>query len=193
MKTLTKQEILEAACGKDERGLSKTDLLLENKLIKGKDEPILVDEVVINTASLNIFRNGRYVVVDVIFPTYIALELRDMWNSLQRFGQAKNSYDEESETLPLSVLTIVPEELNGEYYMVAVAPLFWALQNENPEDKYPSMIRMVFENEDFLFYSSEADEEKQKEDENKVDFTDVDFLDGMPKDEPTNVDFFEVD
>ena len=110
-----------------------------------------IDELVLATPVLNVFKHGGYVQVDINFISRYNDELITAWNFLEQFCEASNSLDEESNDVPVLILTLVPVAQDGKVYGIFANPIFHTLQPEKPGLE-ATVIRMIFDEEDCQIY-----------------------------------------
>lgn len=187
---LTPKEICSAACGRDSSDQPRAQVLIENKIVSQSKPEKMISSSFITTGELDIFRNGKYVQVDIIFTIPKAIELIETWSVLQEFGRNVNSMDEETDELPMMFVTIVPDELIDKHYMVGISPVFWTLTYKDVSDSAPTIIRMIFDNDDFLFYQTETDDKEDNEPVEGPDFEDIEMANIT--DEEDEVEFEEL-
>ncbi len=153
----TVKEIIDSACGKDDKGSARSvvGLFYENLDADGEVTET-VNSVNCDSPAVTIIKRYEYFFIDLVFPTHLDTNLSLMNNLLKDAFAASDSFDQDKETFPLITLTIVPHEFGGRYYMICTDPAFWALTTQSPNGEF-NTIRFVFDEEDFSLM--EADEE----------------------------------
>lgn len=151
-------EIIKAACGKNEDNNPNCTFTLctQKWSIMEDKEPETIGEHPAYKPVLNIQKHGKFIQIDLEYPATSDTDLKIMWNMLEKYGRELDEVDDDSESIPMSVLTMVPLVYEGCYYMIAINPIFWALQPSQP-GKDATVIRLLYEEENLNFY--EASEE----------------------------------
>lgn len=110
---------------------------------------------------INITRTGEMVMIDFVFKNRVDSDLRAIWALINKYGKDfENSLRTNSNLLPLVRIQIVPNFYSGKYALVAVAPLYWALQPEIPNGEI-NTIRLVFPIDSVAFIEQEGYDERQ--------------------------------
>lgn len=153
---MTTKELILAASGEGEHGRTKAAIGMFWEIWGADGSVKSKEEISLEKPVLNIFRHGGYVQVDLKFKTKNDIDLRMLWSMLEKFCNASNSVEDEAEEIPALTLSIYPLEFDGEYYMLAINPIFHTLQPNGPAGD-PTVIRLVYAEEDFLFYEMDKD------------------------------------
>lgn len=147
-----KDLILESS-GKDERGFPKSGIGLFYERWKEDGTAKSEKEVLTESPVVNIFQTEFYTQVDLVFSTTLDVDLRMAWDLLQGYAAPENSYDEDSDSIPAILLTIVPKKYEGKYHFLGTQPVMFTLQPENVAMQ-PTIIRIIFDNENFIAIDS---------------------------------------
>jgi hypothetical protein len=148
------KDLMISASGRDDYGMPKASIGITHERWGINGDVTTVVEDSYNNPVVNIFKHAGYVQVDLDFGSKFDVNLKLCWNILENFCEAANSVDDEATEIPTIVLTIIPNEFEGKYYMLGVNPIFHTLQPKNPSGE-PTVIRLVFNEEDFMFYEAE--------------------------------------
>lgn len=152
-------EIIKASCGKNEDNNPNCSFTLCTQkwsIMEEDKEPETIGEHPAYKPVLDMQKHGKFIQIDLEYPTSSDIDLKIMWNMLEKYGQELDEVNEDSESIPMSALTIVPLVYEGCYYMIAINPIFWTLQPSQP-GKEATVIRLLYEEENLNFY--EASEE----------------------------------
>ena len=164
---ITELDILTAACGADEGGYGKAVVLFENKIMnfETKQQKIFED-MTLNTPVLNIFRDMRHTMVDVMFENASDYDLIQLFNMLKRFTDIKNMKDLTELEVPSIQLTIIPNEYEGQFFITAFHGS-WVLTSSQA-NRLPNTIRFIFDNDTFNVYSMTDTGEAELEEAEEV-------------------------
>ena len=147
----TEYEILKAACGTDENGLGRAVIRVETKCMDfSNNQQKVFEELDIPNAVLNISRNMRRTIVDVIFDDAADYDLVQLFSMLNRFTDIEHSVADESVETPVIQLTIVPNEFVGRYFCTGFHAS-WVL-TATQLNRLPNSIRFFFDNDTFNVY-----------------------------------------
>lgn len=155
--------ILKSIRGKDENGDPKSGLFISEYSMDSSGAMKQNKERSFATPTINILRNGDFILLDLVFPKTGAGELRAAWNFLKNFGEKQNEKLDDLEENILEFM-IVPLEYSGKYFCTLINPIFWCLQPSAPGLQADS-IRMLFERDTISFLEGEEIDEKEIEKE----------------------------
>lgn len=142
---ITEKEIMELACGRDNEGMNNSVIKVSlSKLNVSTEDEQLIHEVTLDGPVVNIFRGYRLSHVDITFPSSKDFDLLNLNNELNNFTNIQNSLDEEAEVIPAIILTIMPKEYEGEYFITGLHGDWCLMPLESDGDV--STIRFIFEN-----------------------------------------------
>lgn len=152
------KDLILAASGLDKHGLPKSQIGLTDETWYINGDSKINDEFSSNAPTVNIFKSSGYVQVDLDFRSKSSVDLRLCWKFISKYTDPSNSVNDEKDEVPNMVLSIIPTEFDGEYYMLCINPIFTTLQPADSSGE-PCVIRMVFTEDNFLCYTSKEDNE----------------------------------
>ena len=177
-------EIIRAACGLDENGETKSVVRVEAKILslsgEGSEEP--VSDMTLDNPCVNIHKSFRYTMVDLEFSDSADEEYAKLTNMLKDFTVPERSMDLEEDLIPALVLTILPKEFEGEYFICGMHGT-WCLMPSAP-DRPVDTVRFLFENE--LIHTFKLDDDAISSYEE--DFDDEPYLMGEEKPDINHAD-----
>lgn len=167
------KDLILACSGKSESGNPKCMFTLFNEVWGMDDSKTTIDDLFIDKPELRIFKHAGYVQVDFIYESARDMDLYFQHKFIEDFSQSENSVDYTEEELekgiyidengyekpvkfPNLILNIIPRELKEKYYIMGFNPIFSCLQPLEPEGEI-KMIRLVFNEEDFLFLEADSE------------------------------------
>lgn len=145
---MRERDVLIAACGVNADGSPKAQVMIETKFIdveKGEEER--VDSIHLHGPIVNCFRNIEHMNVDVQFNGSTDPAFIQCIQMLKSFCVPENSFDSESDKIPIVALTIVPDSLNGEFLVIGTNASWVVMPSQ--ANRLPDMIRFIFNNNDF--------------------------------------------
>ncbi len=157
---MKEKELFMASSGKDEYGVGKALIRLETKIIN-KDSEDILRESFVDYPEITLFRSGKFVMADVKFGDSLNVDFVSMRAQLQELMNPIHSADKEENVLPIVVLTIMPKEYMGEYFIFGMHPAWSFISSK--VDGANDTIRFIFNDEDIS--SFEVDEEVFEADE----------------------------
>lgn len=165
-------EIIKAACGKNENNNPNCSLTLctQKWSVMEDKEPETIGEHPAYRPVLDLQKHGKFIQIDLEFPALSDIDLKIMWNMFEKYGRELDEVDDNSESIPVSALTIVPLVYEGGYYMIAINPIFWTLQPSQP-GKEATVIRLLYEEENLNFYEASEEDINIEDIEADVDRT----------------------
>ena len=150
-------DILNAIQGKDENGDPKSGVSITKYSMNASGMMKQNGDRSFSTPTANVIMNGRFILVDLVFPKSGAGELRAAWNLLKNFGENQNKHLDNFES-DIFELTLIPLEYSGQYFCTFINPVFWSLQPSAP-GLHADSIRMLFEKDSMSFLEGEKIDE----------------------------------
>lgn len=170
------KDLIIASSGSDEFGRPKCKIGLFHERFNSEnpDSPVLVENLFIEKPILNIFLGTDVCIVDFKFKNTADMDLKMMWNMMERFVAATNSIGEEDTEIPSFTVSIIPNEFHGKYSVLGTNMSFHTLQPDGPE-AMPTVIRAVFpadcfgcfENDENLISTALMEQEAEREMDNE--------------------------
>lgn len=177
----TQSQIVESICGRSANMYPNADILVEYKKIRENGEQIEINNLLINTAELDIYKIGNYVEVNVIFMTGQAIHLHQLQGIVDNYKRDVAASTEKLKEIPMLFLTMV-SALQKEDYVVAVSPVNYNFSTVANTEKVA--VRLLFEVNDFMFFT-------MKEEDRVVAFDDIE--DEYAFSEEIKLPFDEID
>ena len=162
---MKEKELFCAASGSDDYGVGRSLIRLETKIVDGDNEEKILRETFVDYPEISLFRGGRFVMADIKFDDSLNVDYVNMRAQLSELMVPQNSMDEEEDTCPVTVLTIMPKEYMGEYFICGMHPA-WSFMSSKV-DGANDTIRFIFNNEDI--HSYEVDSEIFETEDRKED------------------------
>ncbi|MBQ8039501.1 MAG: hypothetical protein IJ274_06495 [Lachnospiraceae bacterium] len=149
----TEKDVLVASCGINEEHPEepKAQILVETKkldLSSGEEE--VIERIDLYGPIVNCFRNLQHMMLDIQFDSASDPDFIQVVRVLKEFCVPENSLDEESDKLPIVVVTIMPVSLEGEYFAAGVNGSWVVMPSQ--ANRLPDTIRFIFNNIDFHTY-----------------------------------------
>lgn len=159
---MTEKEIFIAACGVDEDNNSKATIQIKASVlnVQNNTEEEL-QELTTDTPVVSIFRSYRYTMIDLQYPGSTDAEYIQSVNLLKEFSRPENSLEDDAAEIPSIILTVVPNELELEYFIVGIHGTWCLMPSEIASEI--DTIRFIFDNEllhTYKFNDSELDQEQ---------------------------------
>ena len=100
--------------------------------------------------------NKRYEFVEIVFEfkSHYAGGLQSMWDTLEKYGKMYNQVTEESQDVPIVVITVMPFSGMGTVYLQAMNPVSWSLSAKTVDGEI-CQIRALFHEEDLEFVETD--------------------------------------
>lgn len=196
---VSEKEIFKAACGMNEEQESNSIIRVETKLLHladGGSEEALSD-LTLDGPCVNIHRSLRFTMIDLEFDNNDDPDYLHLASMLKDFTGYEQSMDVENDRIPALVLTIMPKELDGEYFICGMHGA-WCLMPSTPEGPADT-VRFIFDNELVHTYRINADvpEDDPAEDEELTGSfkEDADLIDDTGEEDAayTEKDFTETE
>ena len=152
---LTERDVLDACCGEDSGSVPKGIISVKMSIFNSETmEESVVDEIVLDTPVIAISRSAVFTMVDVMFDRPDDYDLVNLIGRLNGFnGKYLNGRD--LTKIGAVIVTIVPKEYVGEYFVVGMYGA-WCLQPSKAGEVADS-IRFIFENEYFTVFEVEEE------------------------------------
>lgn len=151
-------EITNAITGRGENNLPKCAVAIDKFLFdtNTKEPSLSVSRRLTNT-TLNLVKipasDKLYIQIDFEFPFAANYELNVLWDILREYSKEVSEITEDTTAVPQVFFTFVPLSLEGKYYILASAPLFWGLIADKPET-VPNTIRIIFSAENVSIFET---------------------------------------
>lgn len=143
---LTEKDVFIAASGVTEDGDGKSLSQIATKFLDmGTGEEELVREMSFDGVIINIFKSLRMTMIDFKFESALDYNFVQASEMLKEFTSVENSADPESNRMPIVQVTIMPEELEGQYYITGVHGSWCLMPSE--QGKAADIIRFIFDND----------------------------------------------
>ena len=160
-KEVTVKDIIDSACGRDDKGFTRSAVGLFYENINSDGEIVeTVETVNCDKPTVTITKRYQYIFIDLVFSTRLDTDLSLMNHLLKEAFAASDSFDKDKNVFPLITLSIVPHESGGAYYMICTDPAFWALTAQDPNGEI-NTLRLVFDEEDFYLMETDAESMNQ--------------------------------
>ena len=167
-------EILNSITGKQPNSnLTKasTTINVGTYIQKTQENKTIMEQTVVKPI-VEMERHGEYIVCDLQFVSAYDADLREMYNLIEMYGNNINGsvledYPIGEARIPTFVLMLTA--IDGiDNCITLTSPIFWALTSNKPGST-PSMIRLLFNVEDVMFYEGtvEIDQEKIEKEVNE--------------------------
>lgn len=156
-------EILEEAVGANNEGEPKSIVSISHKFYNSLTETLVTkNEYSLQKPIVDVVQTGDITQIQLSFDIFSENDLRIMWNIIQKCNEdmEKNADTATANEYHLIIVTIVPQKFGGREFIVASAPLFVALQADNPGEK-ATTLNMVFQNDDVEFFETDEINEAQ--------------------------------
>ena len=154
------KEMMILASGLDVNKMPKCHVVLMNEFWNQAGEIEVEDELVVDSAEVQFFAGDGFVTLDLRFGSKHNVDLGLTSDFINRFRNVRNSIDENAEKVPVTVITIMPEDYEDQYYIACVNPVIHCLRADKPTDEL-SIVRMMFFEDSCMLYENEesADED----------------------------------
>jgi len=163
---MNEKDVIMAASGRDELGNGKSLLRLEAKrAVKYKDSETDRD-IFLEDKVVNVFIGNRFTTVDIEFDDEYDVNFIGMRAMLYDFSDAANSMDPESGEIPFLLLTLMPKECMGEYFVCGMDPA-WSLVASKPLGKEDT-VRFIFDNNFIGTFEVDEDLIEKEEGETEI-------------------------
>lgn len=153
---LTEKDVLIAACGKDRDGYSKSAVKIDDAMIDATTgEEDVNNELLLDNAVVNIFRNSQMTMVDLTFDNPEDYEFTQLVYFLQEATAIENTMDTYEQHVPSVIITICPKALEFEYYVTGIHAM-WCVQPSQVGGANDT-VRLIFTNNMFHVYHMDID------------------------------------
>lgn len=147
------QEYITNLEGVDEKGVSNSRVDLVSTMVNIKDEKLNQESVVNCTGASVDFRDlGGYIMLDLEFPTADNIQLKMVYNYLEKYGNDLDGITEESKVFP-EISLFIENRDSAEYYIILANPIFWARNIGKNKAEYTA-IRILFEEKNYGFFQN---------------------------------------
>ncbi len=150
---MNEKELINEISGLDEANIPKSFVGIFHEIWNSEGVVRQVSENIFFKPGVDIFHHLKYLQIDFKFKSPTDQDLAVMWRVLENYCKSGNSCDENSGEYPLLTVNIAPKKYDGKYYLLATNPIIHTLQPNNANSE-PTVIRMVFSDEDCLFLQS---------------------------------------
>lgn len=156
--------ICEAACGCDAENNAKSYISLSYKVLNQETQAVTTkNEIALDNPVFSIKKLDNLIQASLRFSYPMDGDLRLLWNIIKTYED--NLSNEENLTqLPVLVLTIIPKEFDGAYFISAECPLHYFLEAQSIGEQ-ANTISFLFDAESFMFYESDDIDNEQIETE----------------------------
>lgn len=143
---MTERDVFLASCGVGEEGQGKSVMQVATKFLNiADDTEEIVRQLTMDGAVVNIFRSMRFTMVDLKFGSGTDYDFIQTVQLLSEFTTAENSIDDNAERIPCVQLTLMPKQLEGEYYVCGIHGTWCVMPSE--AGRMPDMVRFMFDND----------------------------------------------
>ncbi len=185
---MTKTDILQTACGYDEDLNPNAFMKLETRLlpinlseeadqqtdrrVSKEDAGELLSEQILDGPVLQISRGFVFTTVDLAYEAENEDQFLETERILREYSLREGAFHKNPVEKPALILTIVPRELAGEYYLCGIYGA-WGLMSRTSSE-IPDTVRLIFHNELFHVFHINDDriaelmEEDGAEDEPEI-------------------------
>lgn len=156
-KEIDYNEIIFNTVGYDEDGNPKTAFSIETGTYDSNSNVIkIVGNISYYNPQINIIRTGESMMIDFTYNTKTDTELRTFWSLINKYGKDfEQAIRDQSTTIPVFRITLVPTTYAGKHSIVCLAPLYWALQPETPTSDI-NTIRVVYNLDSIAFAETDG-------------------------------------
>ena len=148
---MRERDLLIAACGVTEDGRPKAQIQIITRFVDiNNSEELNIDMIQLYGPVVNIFRTMEHASVDIQFDSSSDPDFVQSIKMLQDFCKPENSLDNQSDTIPVVLVNIIPLSYEGEYYSTGMHGS-WVVMPSQP-NRLADTIRFIFKNEDFCSY-----------------------------------------
>lgn len=145
---ITYKDLIFACDGAEKDGSPKCGISISNEFWYADKNTVQVSHRDLINPIVRIYKHGSYVQVDLDFGSDTNPELAICWNLLESMKDISMESTEDGK-VPVTTLSIIPLQYEGEYSILCLGAIFWTLQPLRPGMK-PAVIRMIFDADDFI-------------------------------------------
>lgn len=149
------KEYIESTQGRDEKDLPKAKIDFISSQVNIRTNESTGVPIECKGASVKLRDLGGYIMLDLDFNTAESVDMRMIYNYLEKYANDLNKITEESFQYPEIAFFINSKE-NEDYYILLANPVFWSWNTTSRVGEYNS-IRLVFEEENYGFFKQEED------------------------------------
>ena len=186
-------QIINSFCGKDEHGYINGHCIVLEELWKKDETQETIEEIVIDSAEINVAITGGHVFVNLTFKNNKDIDLIFLHNSINTFIK---KYQLSKEFLP--VISVILQRNNpmdpmqSNSYCVGWNPIGMGLYASDTES-YPNEFQFTFDEENFIFYELEEDDEYNLFNDEKIDENDDEVFDDDDFDDDDSFGYIDED
>ncbi len=141
------KNIMLASCGEDIDGFSKSAISVKGSEFNFKEETEnVIFEQILEEPVVNIFRSVGYSMIDLTFKSEDIEKLWELIRKMQSFSNIRMMPGSD-DILPTVVVTIIPKEYDGEYYLSCMNAM-WCIQPSVQNGEYDTL-RFIVANDFF--------------------------------------------
>ncbi len=150
----TLQDIFNACCMiPDNRNTPDTVISISYGILKEGQELDLPVRTIFHKINMGFAKSGNYVLVDLQFMNHMDPKLSRVLGLLDSYQEDCNKpevcFGTGEEDYPTFHISFLPNALRGEFHIVFANPVMHALCSKSTGE-YPSVIRLLFEDEDIV-------------------------------------------
>lgn len=143
------KQILDAVNGPNEQGKKKTKIGLFYDLLgeDGSTEEIsklYISKPIVNVSRLPDDNNNIYYCFEFVFRSHKDEDYKQMWRFLDKYATDSLSVKEEDTKVPGLAISIIPDALGGEYFILAEIPLVDMIEKTEVAGAQLASIRLYF-------------------------------------------------
>lgn len=155
------REIVEASEGLDPKGMPKSQLQFVSTVVNVETGESDGNTFAIETAEVQIRDIGKFVMLDVIFPTKSSVDLKMLYSYLEDYAKDLDELTDKSVDYPEVALFVSPLKYQDEYYILFQNPIFWSYNyRQNTDDEGANVLRILFEEDKVGFFKDVIAEEE---------------------------------
>ena len=173
--------ICDAACGCNAENNTKSYISLSYKILNQKDHTVITkNEIALDKPIFFIKKIDNLIQTSLRFPHPMDSDLRLLWNIVKTYENAFTNEVLDTTSLPILVLTVIPKEFEGSYFISAEFPLHYFLESESIGEQV-NTVSFLFDAENFVFYESDDIDSEQIESEVEREIYERDRIEEVAK------------
>lgn len=151
-------DIIEAFKTRDRAGRLITSIEIRQEYWSAASGEVVKSykKIVTLTPEIRMEEAGGYTTLILHFENCRHRDMNLIWNILSAYGKDSQEVTQDSELVPVLMVSAVPLSLGGQYGMVATDPIFWCLQPSDPYFEGVNQIRILFPPEGVIFLNNPA-------------------------------------
>ena len=151
---ISELDVMLACCGVDEDGVPNANVAIKFSNVNMETlEEEVVDEMIIDTAVVNMHRNPKFTMVDLVFQKSSDWPFVNAVGRLQKMVETTNLKPLDSEVLPTLVVTVAPYKFIDEYFCTGMHGIWCVMPSF--ADGPNNTLRFIFTNDCFGVYDVE--------------------------------------